>query len=41
MELCTGGELIENLTGKMKTYKEKEAAEIMYKLLGALNYMHA
>lgn len=41
MELCTGGELIEDLTSKMTKYSETEAASIMYDLLSALNYMHS
>ena len=36
MELCTGGELYENMMKSGKTYKEKEAATLMQKLLRAL-----
>ncbi len=36
MELCTGGELYENMMNSRKTYSEKEAAFLMTKLLRAL-----
>ena len=41
MELCTGGELIENCLSKKISYNEKQAQEIVYQLLSALNHIHA
>ncbi|EGR34699.1 protein kinase domain protein [Ichthyophthirius multifiliis] len=39
MEYCEGGELLERITQK-KFFKESEVAQIMEKLLYAVNYMH-
>lgn len=39
MELCTGGELIDQCKAA-KQFSEEQAAEIFLKLLGALNYIH-
>lgn len=41
MELCKGGELFEKMLERGTPYTEKEAAEIMLKLLGALNHCHS
>ena len=38
-EYCSGGELLGRIT-KQKYFREKEAAQIMYKLLLAVNHMH-
>ena len=40
MELCTGGELIEE-SSKRKTMDEKHGADVMLQLLSALNHIHA
>ena len=39
MEYCSGGELLDHLTNK-KFLREREAADIMYKLFSAVNHMH-
>jgi calcium-dependent protein kinase len=39
MELCTGGDLFERITGRSQ-HSEAEAAVIMKKLMLALNHMH-
>ena len=36
MELCTGGELFDNITERGKPFNEQEAAEVIHKLLKAL-----
>ena len=41
MELCTGGELIDNFAEKQKVLNEKNAAEIIHQLLGALQHIHS
>ena len=41
MELCSGGELIENVMSNKAEFDEKRASEIMYQLLGALNHVHS
>lgn len=39
MELCSGGELFQKITEKgKKHFSEKEAAQIIKKLLGALHH---
>mmetsp|Transcript_6866 Transcript_6866/g.871 ORF Transcript_6866/g.871 Transcript_6866/m.871 type:complete len:110 (+) Transcript_6866:342-671(+) len=40
MELCTGGELFDKVIKKVH-FTEKEAAEILYKLLHATNHLHS
>lgn len=43
MELCTGGELLENLikkNGGKNVLSEKTVSEVMYSLLSALCYIH-
>jgi calcium-dependent protein kinase len=38
-ELCTGGELFERIQ-KSHSFSEKQAAELMKQILGAVNYLH-
>jgi calcium-dependent protein kinase len=38
-ELCTGGDLFDNIAKKTK-YTELKAAKLMHKMLGAVNYLH-
>lgn len=40
MELCTGGELFDRLAIK-KRFKEKEAANVIYKLISAVSHCHS
>ena len=40
MELCTGGELIDECKSA-GSFSEEKAADIFIKLLGALNHIHA
>ena len=39
-ELCTGGELFEEIT-KRSTFSEKDAANILQQVLSAMSYCHA
>ena len=41
MELCQGGELIQEVMSYKAEFDEKRASEIMYQLLGALNHVHS
>ena len=41
MELCTGGELIENFMSSKAEFDEKRASEIIYSLLSALSHIHS
>ena len=41
MELCTGGELIENCMSNRAEFEEKRAVEIAYSLLSALAHIHS
>lgn len=41
MELCPGGELFERITQKKKPISEKEAAQILEKILKAINHCHS
>lgn len=38
-ELCTGGELFDRII-EYKHFNEKEAADVMYQILNAINYLH-
>ena len=40
MELCQGGELIENFMSNKAEFDEKKASKIVYSLLSALNHIH-
>lgn len=40
MELCTGGELIDECKAA-GSFSEEQAADIFLKLLGALNHIHS
>lgn len=41
MELCTGGELIENAFSNKAEFDEKKASEIIYQLFSALSHVHS
>ncbi len=41
MELCTGGELFQKITDRGKPFSENEAAEVMLKLIKALQHCNA
>lgn len=41
MELCPGGELFERITQKKNKMTEKEAAQILEKILKAINHCHS
>ena len=41
MELCEGGELIEDIMSNKAEFDEKRASIIMFDLLGALNHVHS
>ena len=41
MELCTGGELIEDVVSKNRALNETETASQMAKLLKALQHCHS
>ena len=38
-ELCLGGELFDRIV-ELKHFGEKEAADVMYQVLNAINYLH-
>ena len=40
LELCSGGELFDKIV-EMGSFTEAMAAEVSFKALGALNYMHS
>jgi calcium-dependent protein kinase len=40
-ELCTGGELIENITKRGDNFNEADAKDIMMELFGALQHIHS
>mmetsp|Transcript_13850 Transcript_13850/g.1251 ORF Transcript_13850/g.1251 Transcript_13850/m.1251 type:complete len:102 (+) Transcript_13850:460-765(+) len=39
MEYCSGGELLDRIT-KKKYLKEREASQIIYKVISAVNHIH-
>ena len=41
MELCSGGELIENCMSKKAEFNDEKASKIIYSLLSALNHIQA
>lgn len=40
MELMRGGELVDRIMC-LKTFSEREAAAVLYTLVGAIQYLHA
>jgi calcium-dependent protein kinase len=39
MEMCVGGDLFENIVKKVR-YTELKAAKLIYRIIGAVNYLH-
>lgn len=41
MELCSGGELFDEIAKRNEPLSEKEAAQIIYKILQSINHAHS